>query len=177
MKVTITPNFNVKEIIDTTIGKDWFAFQLEALNLGIRTTAYMQNYINSRRKRRGSTGNLAKTITFEPISNTMARIGWGIGNINLLNAKAKYWYVINYGKTVSGHPFVPAKGKFVPGSFEGNTPSSALTGGVQKFNYKDGSGMGMIPKSAVRPMNYIQASRVKFNRDFLITLAKIKKGL
>jgi len=177
MKVTITPKFSVKEIMDTTIRKDWFIFQSEAFDLGVRLTAYMQNYINSRRKRKGGSGNLAKTITFEPSPNTTAQIGWGIGNIALLNAKAKYWYVINYGKTVSGQPFVPGKGKFVPGSFEGSAPRSALRGGAQKFNYKDGSGMGMNPKSAVRPINYIQASRAKMNRNLLAIILKIKKGL
>lgn len=177
MKMRITPKFNVREIIDTTIRKDWFLFQNQVHQTGIAITAYMQNYINSRRKRRGNSGNLASSITFEPFTSTPATIGWGIGNINILNQKAKYWYVVNYGKTVGGQPFIPAKGKFIPGSFEGNAPSSALKTGVQKFNYNDGSNMGMFAKTPIRPLNYIQATRARFNRDLVRLISRLKKGL
>lgn len=177
MRVKITPAFNVNEIMLGTIRKDWFIFQSDALQLGMNLANYMQTFISTRHKRRGASGKLASSITFEPNPNSTGQIGWGVGDISVLNAKAPYWYVVNYGKTVGGQPFIPAKGKFVPGSFEGNAPSPALKGGVQKFNKGDGSGMGMFPKSAIRPMNYIQASRAKFNRDFSRLLARIRKGL
>ncbi len=173
----ITPNFNVREIMTETIRKDWFIFQSEAFEMGLRLTEYMQNYINSRRKRRGSTGNLANSITFEAISTAPAMVGWGIGNISVLNQQAPYWYVINYGKTVGGTPFIPGGGKIVPGSFEGTAPSSALAGGVQKFNYKDGSGFSMKPANPVRPINYIQAGRFRMSNKIRSIIRKIKKGL
>lgn len=177
MKMKVTPRFNVREIIDSTIRKDWFSFQSRAVILGQSLQIYMQNYINSRRKRRGTTGNLAKSVTFDVISTFPARVEWGVGNISVLNTQAPYWYVVNYGKMVGGQPFVPNRGRFVPGSFEGNAPHPAMKTGVQKFNYNDGSKMGMSPKSAIRPLNYIQASRARFNRDFRKLLLSIKKGL
>jgi len=177
MQMKITPRFSIREIMTDTIRKDWFRFQNFAFESGKSLAIYMQNYINSRRKRRRGTGNLADAITFETFATAPARVGWGIGNISVLNAKAKYWYVVNYGKMVSGQAFIPARGKFVPGSFEGDAPKSALRGGVQHFNYHDGSNMGMYPKSPIRPINYIQASRAKFNRELSLLIAKIRKGL
>lgn len=174
-KVTITPIFNAKHIMDATLKKDWFRFQNEAFKMGKSLHVYMQSYINSNRKRKGGTGNLAKSINFHSTS-LPGFISWGIGNIAVLNSKAKYWYVINYGKTVTGKPFIPGGGNFVPGSFEGNKPSSAMKGGVQKFNYNDGTGYGMYPKQAIRPMNYIQATRHQLDRRMRLLLASIKGG-
>ncbi len=176
MEMIVTPKFSSKEY-ELNLQKFWFEFQDVAFELGKTLTIYMQEFINTRCNRRGNTGNLANTITFEGNITAPARIEWGIGNITLLNAKAKYWYVINYGKTVSGQNFIPNKGKFVPGSFEGNAPESALRQGVNKFNYKDGSGMGIIPKSVVRPLNYIQATRTKLNSELVTLINSLKKGL
>lgn len=173
----ITPKFDVRQIMADTIRKDWFNFQNLAFESGLSIAKYMQDYINSRHRRRGASGNLANAITFESLSTAPARIGWGVGNISVLNAKAKYWYVVNYGKMVTGQAFIPGKGKFIPGSFEGDAPRSALKGGVQKFNYQDGSNMGMFPKNPIRPMNYIQASRRKFNKDLNLLLLQMRKGL
>lgn len=170
MKMTITPRFDTQEIINTTIKKDWFEFQNEAFNLGEIIRNYMQAYINTHRHRRGGTGRLAKSITFKGLTGA-GFVSWGIGNISRLPA---YWYVINYGKMVTGGEFIPARGKFVPGSFEGNRPISSLKGGVQRFNYKDGSGFGMKPGIPVRPINYIQATRAKLDIDMNILLAKFK---
>lgn len=173
----VTPNFNTKEIMLNSIEKDWFIFQANALDLGKNIQQYIQNYINSHRRRRGGTGNLAKAINFKLISTFPARIEWGIGDISVLNQRAKYWFVTNYGKMISGQPFIPNKGNFVPGSFEGNAPNSALRGGVQHFNYKDGSKMGMYPKSPVHPMGYIQVAQHQLNIGILNLITRIKKGI
>ena len=85
-----------------------------------------------------------------------------------------YYYVINFGKTITGEPFVPFRGKRIPGSFEGNAPNPALKGGVQKFNYKDGSLFAMRPKNPIRPMNYIKASQFKLNNEFRKLLTTLK---
>ena len=77
---------------------------------------------------------------------------------------------------VSGEPFVPFRGRFVPGSFEGNRPSSALKGGVEKFNMGDGSGFGMRPKSAVRPIHFIEATKLRLNANLSALLARIRMG-
>ena len=175
LKLKITPRFSTKEIIDSTIKKDWFLFQLEAHNMGIALTAYMQSYINSNRKRRGGTGNLAKTIKFYPL-NTAGVVSWGIGSIAELNQQAKYWYVVNYGKKITGEAFVPYNGKFTPGSFEGSRPNPAFAGGqgVQHFNKGDGSGFGLKAKSAIRPINYIESTRHKLMIDMNRLLARLK---
>jgi len=175
LKLKITPRFSTKEIIDSTIKKDWFLFQLEAHNMGIALTAYMQSYINSNRKRRGGTGNLAKTIKFYPL-NTAGVVSWGIGSIAELNQQAKYWYVVNYGKKITGEAFVPYNGKFTPGSFEGSRPNHAFAGGqgVMHFNKGDHSGFGMKAKSVIRNINYIEATRAKLMIDMNRLLMRLK---
>lgn len=174
MKFKITPKFNVKEIINSTIKKDWFEFQDKAFELGQKMHAFIINYIESNHKRRGGTGKLAKAINLEK-ATPPGTIFWGIGNIEILQQKAPYWYVVNYGKMVGGLPFIPNRGKFVPGSFEGTAPASALREGVQKFNYNDGSGMGMYPKNPIRPMNYIQVTRASFNRRLSSLIRSLKR--
>ena len=176
-RVTITPKFNSKRIIDQVLRTRWFTFQARAFDLGKYLHAYIQNYINARRKRRGSTGNLANSIDFHVQAGAgMGRIFWGIGYIPSLQKSAPYWYVVNYGKMVNNVPFVPNKGNFVPGSFEGTSPNPALQEGVQKFNFDDGTGYGMRPKNPIRPMNYISATKVIMNRQFRTLLLNLKKG-
>lgn len=175
LKMKITPKFNTKRFIDETIGKDWKRFSTEAKLLGVVLTSYMQSYINSNRKRRGGTGNLSNIIKFYSL-NVPGMVSWGIGSIAELNQSAKYWYVINYGKKISGEVFVPYNGKFVPGSFEGNRPNPAFAGeqGVMHFNKGDGSGFGMKAKSVIRNINYIEATRAKLMIDMNRLLARLK---
>ena len=170
MRMIITPKFNAKEIYDSTISKDWFIFQNSAYLLGQRTALYMQNYINRNRHRRGGTGKLAKAMQFKGFT-APGIVSWGIG---FMPSLPKYWYVINYGKMVTGEAFIPFRGRFVPGSFEGNRPSSALKGGVEHFNIGDGSGFGMKAKSVIRPINYIQATYIKLNANLTALLARIR---
>ena len=168
----ITPRFSAREIIDETITKDWFIFQNSAYLLGQRMATYMQSYINRNRRRRGGTGKLAKSMKFQGFT-APGMVSWGIGHMPSL---PKYWYVVNYGKMVTGEAFIPFRGKFVPGSFEGNRPSSALKGGVEKFNRGDGSKFGMRPKSPIRPMNYISATKARLNANLNVLLARIRMG-
>lgn len=172
MRMVVTPKFNAKQIYDETIGRHWFEFQNYSYLLGQHMATYMQGYINNNRKRRGGTGNLAKAMNFQGFTSA-GLVSWGIGHIPSLPA---YWYVINYGKMVSGEPFIPFRGKFVPGSFEGDRPSSGLKGGSQHFDIVDGSGFGMYPKSVVRPINYIQATYAQLNIRLTALLARIRMG-
>lgn len=175
MRLHITPKFNVREIISNTIEKDWINFQAGAFDMGKRLHSYMQSYINSHRKRRGGTGKLAKSINFEVQAGAgLGTIFWGIGKIDLL---APYYYVINYGKMITGGEFIPFKGKKVPGSFEGRRPMSGLKGGTEKFNIADGSGFAMTPKSAVRPMHYIEATKARLNANLKALLLRLKAGI
>lgn len=173
MSLKITPRFSSKQIIDETIRKDWFMFQFEAMNLGARTLNYMQNFILTHRKRRGGTGKLAKSIKLYNVSGT-GFVSWGIGLIPELEP---YWYVINYGKMITGGDFIPGKGKAIPGSFEGSRAEAGLGGGVEKFNYNDGTGFGMIAKKPVRPMNFIQATRARLNANLRNLINRLKRGV
>jgi len=180
MQMKITPRFSVREIIDSTIGKDWFRFQAEAMALGQSLHAYMQSFINSNRKRQGGSGNLAKSINFDKKAGAgLGRIWWGIGHIPTLQSRAPYWYVVNYGKTVSGRPYIPNYGNFVPGRFSGGDgrPQASMRGkGVESFRYAPDSGMGMNPRSPIRPMNFIQSTRHKLNIDLRAILDRLRRS-
>ncbi|MEQ9716550.1 MAG: hypothetical protein ABGF52_13615, partial [Candidatus Asgardarchaeum sp.] len=136
MRVKVIPEFDVKTIIDETIGKDWKRFQANAFEMGKKLRRYMQTYINSHRHRSGGKGALAEAINFD-YKLTTGSIFWGIGEVEELNARAKYWYVVNYGTYYgSSERFIPGKKKggapkFVPGRFGagfGHPPNSSLKG-------------------------------------------------
>ncbi len=178
-KMQITPKFNVREIMQDTLGKFWFEFQLQAFALGKKTQHYMRHYINNNRKRQGGSGNLAKSINFDSKAGSgLGRVEWGVGYIPNLQTRAPYWYVVNYGKTISGKPYVPFHGNFVPGRFSGGDgrPKSEYAGkGVESFIYQPNSGKGMFPKSPIRPINYIQATRHKMNMGLRAILLKLNR--
>ncbi len=178
-QLKITPKFNVKEIINDTIKKDWFIFQAEAYEMGNTLLLYMQSYINSNRKRSGNTGNLAKSMTFEGTTGA-GFISWGIGNISLLQTRAPYWYVINYGKKITGEDFIPPANVGYFG--QGEKPDSKFAGSKQKglprWHRGGGKGTGffMKPTHVVRAMNYISATRLQLDINFKMLLNKLKRG-
>lgn len=177
MRMVVKPKFDVKRIINKTIEKDWINFQSRALNMGKALHKYMQSYINRNRKRQGGTGRLSKAIDFAILATAPARIHWGIGSISKLNTIAKYWYVINYGKKVTGGQFIPGGGKFVPGYFgTGNRPDSSLKGrGKESFTHSPRSSMGMYP-GIIRPMHYIEATRYRLSRRLKRLIMGLRKG-
>jgi len=138
----------------------------------------MIHYINNNRKRSGGTGNLTGSINFDK-KTPAGTIWWGIGHIPTLQARAPYWYVINYGKTVSGQPYTPNWGNFVPGRFSGGDgrPQASMRGkGTESFTYTPNSGMGMYPGMPVRPTNYIEATRHKLNIDIRAILDRLRRS-
>jgi len=167
------PKFSAKQIMNETVSKQWFLLQYEVYKLGHRTKSYIQNYINSHRKRKGGSGKLAKAMELTMRAGIgRGQVFWGIGNINKLNTAVPYWYVINYGKKVTGQPFVPGGGKMVPGSFEGDAPNGNLEGrGTQQF--KKGNQYAIKP-GIVRPINYISSTYKYLNKEFTLLLAKLK---
>ena len=174
LKMTVTPRFNAKEIYDTTIGKFWFEFQARAFELGQLAHAYMINYIKTHKHRAGSSGLLERSINFYPITGA-GMVGWGVGLISQL---PPYWYVINYGKKVTGEDFIPGMGKVRPVVFsDGNAdPSKRGAGTGQMWTLKRITGDEPLP-SKIRPINYIQATRARINaniRNLLIRLKGIK---
>jgi len=165
-KVVITPMFNTKEIMDTTISKHWIDFQYKAFLFGKELHSFMKGYLNAHRHRKGGTGKLAKAITFDA-DDPAGAVSWGIGNIDVLNKEVPYWYVINYGRKVSGEPFIPGGGKFVPGFFgNGVAPDPSMRGvGTERFTYTPGKGIdsGMVA-GIIRPINYIEMTEAKLNQ-------------
>lgn len=176
LSMTITPPFRAREIYDSTIKKSWFEFQLGVFEIGKMAHSYMQSFINSNRKREGGTGNLANSITFEPKTGA-GTVFVGIGNIDILQARAPYWYVTNYGQKITGEPFVPGGGKVRPVDFGGNPPEASLRGrGTEKVTgLKRIIGQEPVP-SIVRPMHYIQATEHRINANLRNLLNRLRRG-
>ena len=179
-RITITPRFNTREIINSTIRKDWFIFQAEAMNLGEKAHRYIQNYVNKNRKRTGGTGNLSRQINFDKLAGAgLGKIFWGIGDLNILNARAPEWYVVNYGKTVGGTKYIPFWGALIPGYFQGGDgrPKAEHAGkGRETFKRSASKDIMMSAKHPIRPMHYIQSTRAKVTRDMRILLMKLSRG-
>lgn len=170
-KVVITPKFNAKKITDETIKRMWFEFQAEAIDIGRRLHREVRMYINQNRHRTGGTGTLARSITFDKEIG-LGQISWGIGNMDTMNQYAPYWYVINFGKMITGGEFIPGGGKFRPIKFDGSPADPSLRGrGTQRATHII-SGDNVSP---VRPINYIQYGQVKMKSE-IDTLIRQLKG-
>lgn len=134
--------------------------------LAIQTAKHMSGIISTTKRREGSQSRLENSITVEPLG----KVGFGIGNIMLMDRLAPYWYLINYG----GFSAPALRGMKVPGYFGSNEPPmSGYKGtgiGWQKFTYARNTFM-MKPESPIMAMNYIEKTkhylqsviRVKFN--------------
>lgn len=179
-KMTISPKFAIHQWTKVRIQRDWMGFQNRALMLGQRIQAYMVSYISAHKKRGQSphldgTLPLEKSIKLHILVTAPARISWGIGDLNILQTQSPHWYVINYGKTVSGRRFIPANGKAVPGYFQpSGRPMANKRNGREPFIYDPGTFI-MYPKNPVRAMNYIQASQFKLGSEFRKLLSTLKR--
>jgi len=169
--MSVTPKFNAQKIIDETLKAYWEEIQLDFFELAEQTLQYMREYISSN-THRGSTGNLARSITLYKDPNTTGQIRWAIGDIEELQTKAPYYYVLNFGKYIgSSEEFIPGKrkgaaGTFVPGFFgEGNGADSSQKGsGSEFFTKAKGVGMGIHP-GPIRPINYIEATIATLEKE------------
>lgn len=166
MNASIYPKFNVTEIYNEFIEKDWFKFQELVYELGEHTLSYIQNFINSRTHREGRTGNLANSIKKYDLPHTgagEASVGWGIGLISEMNELAPYWYLLNFG----GLTAIAKEGRGVGGSFNGEAPDSTKRGtnvGTQRFTQESNS-FFMMPKSPIKGLNYIENTRQKLDAE------------
>jgi hypothetical protein len=163
ISASFTPKFNAKEIMSEWIQKDWFILQSAIADLGGEMLNYMQGFIEERRVRpTEATGKLSKNIKLYPMGGFgQAEVGWGIGDMSVMSKQAPYWYIINFG----GSSF---KGEyhFTPGYFDGGI-----------FKYVEGSKEGkMLPsgvKGIIKPMNYIEASRLMLQNELYNLLNKM----
>jgi hypothetical protein len=161
-KIIITPKFNATEIWHKTIQADWFDFQIHANKAGDALLHYMKTFINNNCKRTGSTGKLENAIDIKHLKGFgSGAIEWGIGDMSVLNAQAKHWHVINYGKKVGGEPFIPGGGQYRPVQFQDGPadPAKRGTGNSKAIAFKKIEGPNERKPSPVRPMNYIEATQ------------------
>ena len=161
-RMKVTPTFNTTEIINTTLQKDWFKFQSHAFDTGKTLLRYMQSFINANHKRSGAKGILARAMNFYDLGTFgKAKVEWGIGYIPTLNQKAKYWYVVNYGKKATGESFIPGGGKYRPIYFTDGPAAASKRGAgtarVTRLAKITTDRPGPRP-SVIRPMHYIEAT-------------------
>lgn len=167
LKIDITPKFQATEIVHEIVEKTWFRFQVLAVELGSHILTYLQTYINAHTRRDGATGNLANAMTLDIDSTAgQAQVSWGIGHIPTLNSKVPYWRLINFG----GLTWAAKTGRGVPGFFgTGNAPDPTKRGtavGTERFVYDTSDKHSMMfPKSPIKPMNYVEATRMQLDNE------------
>jgi hypothetical protein len=161
-QVTFSPQFNVKTIYDESIGElagTWLSALFYELADNMLT--YIQGFINSNSHREGQTGNLARSIKlYRGTFKELGEISWGIGLISEMNQLAPYWYLINFG----GLTTIAKEGRGVGGYFDGEEPPDkskrGTNVGTDKF-IQARNNFFMFPKSPIRPMNYIENTRLR----------------
>ena len=178
LTASFTPKFITSKIVSETITKDWFQFQDRVFDLGQTILQYLQTYITSHSHRDGKTGTLANAMRlYSKAVPGEATVGWGIGKISELDQLAPYWHLVNFG----GKTFVAQFGMGVGGSFNGDAPISSKAGtniGTQRFDwapYTEGSFV-MFPKNPIRPMNYIEATKMQIDREIRTLLIQVKNS-
>jgi hypothetical protein len=162
ISASFTPKFNVNAIMSEWIQKDWFQFQYAIHELGTEMLNYMQGFITERRKHPATTGRLINSIKLYQFGGFgQAETGWGIGDMSVMSKIAPYWYLINFGGSTFRGDY-----HFTPGYFEGGI-----------FTYVPNSHEGkMLPsgvKGIIKPMNYIEASRLQLNNEIMNLLNKM----
>lgn len=173
--VVITPKFNAHQIVDEVIQREWFLAQNAFLSLGKSMHAFIRRYINNNTKRVGSTGKTARAINFKEWS-TAGRIEWGIGSIDRLNRLAPHWYVLNYGKKITGGRFRPGGGKYIPIEFTDGfaDPSKRGRGTGKVTNIASRLKGGRLPEF-IRPMHYIEVCRVRLGAELDRVLERLSR--
>jgi len=117
--------------------------------LGSQTVTFMHAQILAGAK--SLTGNLISNIFMENISDGSI----GVGNKEILNINAPYWYVLNYGKYFGTNiPFIPGRPKTAPsverrvhGEWQGT-----------RFIHIPGFPKSIIPRKPIRVINYIEST-------------------
>ena len=160
--VKIIPHLDSKILYNEFIQKNWFEFQSELFEAGNKMLSYMQQYIASKIKGE-STGNLIRSIKLYSVAGAgTASVSWGIGLISEMDTLAPYWHIIDVG----GSSFT-GNYHFVPGFFDGS-----------KFNYNPTMQEGkMLPsgvKGVIKPMNYIEATRLQLDREIQRIITSLK---
>lgn len=164
--------FTAKRILNDFNQRIWMDFQEQAFELGKYALQYLRDKIQVKAKRTPITGNLGQAFRFIPLETFGGQIHWAIGDIEELNDKAIYWYIVDTGQGKDGSPHIPfenAKGAPL-GSFDGQKPQKDSSGNAR---YKFDGQYFMKPKKPVRPLNYIRETK-----DFIEgSLEELQKAL
>lgn len=132
--------------------------QMEAM--ARETELVIQTKIQERIKRDGSTGKLAKS--FYTIKTPG---GWGVGDIDYLNANAKQWYWLNFGIAQSGRT-IP------PGTNENSRIRGHFSPATKGRFVKGSPSFPMNPTKPIEAINYIQATLNEVNSIIAKVLAR-----
>lgn len=138
-------------------------------SLANKTRAMMVDIITSRKKRMGSANRLEDAIQVENDPNNKTV---GIGNLQLLETQAPYWYLINYGGMVAPKAQVVG-GWFQYDSWTVPVPAQAGTGaGRGKFIQQRNTHL-MIVRNPIAGINYIQKANAFLIRALKTELSKV----
>jgi len=161
----IQQDFTPAEII-VQIERKFINVRESVTALGKATKEKMQELIQTKRITGSADdikyGNLADSIDVYYWGNGVDFVAAGIGSINKLNERAPYWYIVNYGGSVTKSS---GTYHFTPGYFQGN-----------KFHYNpmqsDGFMLpdGLSSSAILPPLGYIESTRV-----WLASLVRILK--
>jgi hypothetical protein len=150
----------------------YWEIQEELNRIGKSAHELMINTIKSSIKREGSTGNLENSIQFQ-FWNTGFSCGFWIGDIDFLNANAKYWRWLNYGIAGTGRTTPPPN----LGYFGGNRPPQ-MYGGTEKWTHTGSKdNYLMIPRKPIEAVNYIEKTISQLNIDIPAMLDRVDKEL
>ena len=165
------PYFNAMDVYNKGFGYKFLAAQTSFLELGHSMRQYMVDYINKNRIRHPKTWGTSITESLQlEVLRSFGGVEWGIGNMDVLNANSKYWYVLNYGKMTSGEEFIPGGGKTVGGHFEGSAPAAGAGG--QSFTPSKGPYYINATKP-ITPIPYIAATAWRLNAEVKRIIAAI----
>ena len=172
LRINVSTHGKSLRQVATGLDKYWFELQAELAIVGEQTHAFMINFIQANKKRPpGPKNTLEDAISYNFYSLGYTA-GFSIGEVMELNAKAPYWYTINYG----GSMFVgkPTFGYFFPG--EARPSPGASREGRWQESAGHGGRFKMVPKKPIMPMNFIQNTNHILGASLARMIAKAKSG-
>ena len=135
--------------------------QIEAI--ARKTELVIKDKITESIERDGSTGNLANSFTTVKLTD-----GWGVGDIDLLNKQAPYWFWPNFGIAQSGRRDPPAS----KGAFKSGNPRP--TSGASGSRWGNNGQFFINPKKPIEAKNYIQKTLNEVNQIVSSVVRTIK---
>lgn len=131
--------------------------------LGADGARQMADIINSNVKRHPNEGVTEQAIL--NASHTIDDYSYGIGEISVLQQTAPWWYVIDTGQMWTGGAYIPP---YTRGFFgQGNPPIEGEN--RERLTFAN-QGYYVYPKKPIRPMNYINLTKLWIEANINIYL-------